>query len=91
MTRHNGHAHEQKPTHAWLRDPLSGIVHLVRGKDGHACCAPQHVKQKPSCTRWQVDDPPDVLRRCGICTQWMQYYVSKQQQARKLWAPRGLL
>jgi len=77
----NGHT-PHGPTHAWLQDPISGIVHLVRAKDGHACCAPVYVKKKPSCTRWQPDLLLLLERRCDGCKGWLAYYVHKQQQHR---------
>lgn len=74
------------PTHAWLRDPTSGIVHLVRAKDGHACCAEQRVKRKPSATRWAAEIFPDPERRCTTCQRWLAYYVGLQQKHRNPWA-----
>jgi hypothetical protein len=75
------HRPEGTPTHAWLLDPLSGIVHLVRAKDGHACCAPVYVKAKPSCTRWQPDLELSMSRRCALCAKWCAHYVAQQNRA----------
>jgi hypothetical protein len=74
------HEPQGTPTHAWLLDPLSGIVHLVRAKDAHPCCAPVWVKSKPSTSRWEVDRELNLQRRCGICQKWCEYYVSLQQR-----------
>lgn len=80
--RVNGEGYGGQPTHAWLRDPTSGIIHLVRAKDGHACCAPSYVKAHPSGVRWQPDEQLELERRCTVCQQWLTYYVGLQQQQR---------